>query len=392
VHSLKSFHLQCYISVTFDACLAAQSIGIHRDAHVFFAVIALIEVRHAFADRADACCAKSVPAAGVFHRNIIIECDLENGLSVRRIDRHHLGAEGEGNFGHENWRVLRRSPGVKAPAHLFPSGKYRYHSGLMASSALLSVHDLHISIEGKEVVSGLSLEVRPGEVHAVMGPNGSGKSTLVNTLMGHPKYLVTDGSASFLGKDLLSIDAAKRAQAGLFLAFQYPKEIAGVSLRSFLFAAYNAQMAVRDPQSKKISPIKFRKFLEEQMRELHMDPSFAERFVNQGFSGGEKKKAEVLQLQILRPLLALLDETDSGLDIDALKVVAEGINTMRGPHFSAVLVTHYARLLEYIRPDHVHVMVGGKIVESGGMELAEKLEKNGYAEYGVKERGIELDM
>jgi len=246
---------------------------------------------------------------------------------------------------------------------------------------LLSLTSLHISIEGKPVVNGLSLTVRPGEIHAIMGPNGSGKSTLVNTLMGHPKYEVTGGSAEFHGADLLALPPSDRASRGLFLAFQYPKEIAGVTLRSFLFAAYKAQSAVRGDLPKIISPIKFKKMLEEKMKTLHMDAAFSERFLNKGFSGGEKKKAEVLQMSILQPHLALLDETDSGLDIDALKIVAEGVNAMRSPAFSAVLVTHYARLLDYIAPDRVHVMVKGKIVESGGMEIARKLEKEGYGAF-----------
>ncbi len=252
-------------------------------------------------------------------------------------------------------------------------------------SHLLSIKDLQISIEEKAVVQGLSLTVKPGEIHAIMGPNGSGKSTLVNTLMGHPKYEVTGGSAQMAGQDLLSLSASDRANLGLFLAFQYPKEIAGVTLRSFLFAAYKAQSAVREDLPKMISPIKFKKVLEEKMKELHMDAAFSERFLNKGFSGGEKKKAEVLQMSILKPRLALLDETDSGLDIDALKIVAEGVNAMRSKDFSAVIVTHYARLLDYVKPDHVHVMVKGRIVESGGMEVARKLEKEGYAKYGIAE-------
>ncbi len=252
-------------------------------------------------------------------------------------------------------------------------------------SSLLTIHNLRIAVEGTEVVHGLDLEVGTGEIHAIMGPNGSGKSTLVNTLMGHPKYTVEGGSAQLAGEELLDKEPWERAGLGLFLAFQYPKEIAGVSLRSFLFAAYNAQMGVRDPSQKKISPIKFKKFLEEKMKELSMDPSFADRSLNQGFSGGEKKKAEVLQLSILKPRLALLDETDSGLDIDALKIVSEGVNRMRSPDFSAIIVTHYARILGYINPDRIHVMVNGKIVESGGADLAHRLEREGYAKYGVKE-------
>lgn len=243
---------------------------------------------------------------------------------------------------------------------------------------LLNINDLHVSIDGKEILRGVSLALKEGELHAIMGPNGSGKSTLVQTLAGHPKYQVTEGSVIFRGKDLLAMKPHERAQCGLFLAFQYPREIAGVSLRSFLFAAYSAQLSARDKKYKKLSPLKFRKLLENAMKVLHMDPALAERSVNQGFSGGEKKKAEILQLTVLQPLLALLDETDSGLDIDALKIVAEGINAMRSPHFSTLLVTHYARILHYLKPDKVHVMVSGRIVESGGPALARKLEKEGY--------------
>ena len=252
-------------------------------------------------------------------------------------------------------------------------------------------------MEGKEILHGISLEVQKGEVHAIMGPNGSGKSTLAHTLMGHPKYIVTKGTVSFQGKDLLAMKPDERARSGLFLAFQYPRELAGVTFRSFLFAAYKACHA----DAKKISPIKFKKIIEEKMKALSMDPAFAERSVNQGFSGGEKKKAEILQLKVLEPMLALLDETDSGLDIDALKIVAEGVNSMRrprpspspSPSFSAIIVTHYARILEYITPDKIHIMVAGRIVESGGAELANRLEKEGYERFGEKKgvKHLELD-
>lgn len=255
---------------------------------------------------------------------------------------------------------------------------------------MLQISNLHISVDNTQIVKGIDLVINEGETHAIMGPNGSGKSTLVSALMGHPAYEITEGSVVFQGKDLLTLEPHERAQAGLFLAFQYPKEISGVTLRSFLFAAYKAQMAARHPGVNSASPIKFKALLEETMRRLHMDTAFAERFVNQGFSGGEKKKAEVLQMHILKPTLALLDETDSGLDVDALKIVAEGVNAMRGElgnreignsGFSSLIVTHYARILEYIKPDHVHVMVGGKIVESGGPEFAHQLEKSGYEKY-----------
>lgn len=253
---------------------------------------------------------------------------------------------------------------------------------------LLSIKNLHISVDQKEIIHGLSLDIASGEVHAIMGPNGSGKSTLVNALAGHPKYHITKGSVTFQGKDLLSLEAHDRAKLGLFLAMQYPKEIAGVSLRSFLFAAYKAQMTARDPAFTSASPVRFQKMLEREMQSLRMDTAFAERAVNKGFSGGEKKKSEVLQMRVLKPRLALLDETDSGLDVDALKTVAEGVESMRlpagqagGPDFSALIVTHYARILEYIIPDHIHVMVAGKIVESGGKELAQRLEKEGYQKF-----------
>lgn len=257
---------------------------------------------------------------------------------------------------------------------------------------LLSITGLRVSVEGTEIIRGLDLTIQDGEIHAVMGPNGSGKSTLANTLMGHPRYTVTAGSVLYQGKDLLTMKAHERAQAGMFLAFQYPKEIAGVSLRSFLFAACKAQTEARDPSKKIVSPIKFKKTLEESMIALHMDPAFAERPINKGFSGGEKKKAEVLQMHMLKPILALMDETDSGLDVDALKIVAEGVQAMRlsagqagSSAFSALVVTHYARILEYLKPDFVHVLVQGRLEESGGPELAYTLEKEGYAKYGVTE-------
>lgn len=251
-------------------------------------------------------------------------------------------------------------------------------------SALLVVKNLRASVEKTPIVKDLSLTVKTGEVHAIMGPNGSGKSTLVSTLMGHPKYALDGGTITFAGKNIAELPADERARLGMFLAFQYPKELAGVSLRSFLFAACDAQRQARDPAYRKMSPVKFKVQLEHEMKALHMDPTFAERSVNQGFSGGEKKKAEVLQMRLLKPRLALLDETDSGLDVDALKIVAEGVQSMRGKDFSAVIVTHYARLLEYIVPDVVHVMIAGTIVESGGPELALRLEKEGYAKYAKK--------
>ncbi len=252
---------------------------------------------------------------------------------------------------------------------------------------LLSIKDLHVSAGDREIVKGLSLTINEGETHAIMGPNGSGKSTLVNALMGHPAYEVTGGTIEFKGKDLLQMETFERARAGLFLAFQYPKEIAGVTLRSFLLAAAKARLG----EGEHLSPIAFAKQLKEHMASLHMDPAFAERSINKGFSGGEKKKAEILQLKVLQPSLALLDETDSGLDVDALKIVGEGVTSMKSSSFSCLIVTHYARILQLITPDHVHVMVAGKLVESGGPQLAHQLEKDGYAKYGVKE-GISLDV
>lgn len=261
---------------------------------------------------------------------------------------------------------------------------------------LLSIEDLRVEVHGKEVVKGLSLHIPAGEVHAIMGPNGSGKSSLVNALMGHPTYVVKGGTVTFDGKDLFTMEPHERAAAGLFLAFQYPREIAGVTLRSFLYAAHQAQAKARG--GKPMTVLQFKDVLLERMKALHMDPVFSERSLNQGFSGGEKKKAEVLQMEILRPRMALLDETDSGLDVDALKIVAEGVNALRetaaNPDgiagFSVLVVTHYARILRYLKPDRVHVMINGVIVESGGPDLAEKLEKHGYKAY-VSKIAIPLD-
>lgn len=245
---------------------------------------------------------------------------------------------------------------------------------------LLSVRNLCIAVGDREVVHDVDLDVRSGEIHAIMGPNGSGKSTFVQALMGSPRHPVTRGSISFLGTDVLALKADERACLGLFLAFQYPREVSGVTLRSFLYAAYRAQQKVRGRDAA-VSPLKFKKLLEACMSELRMNPLLAERSVNQGFSGGEKKKAEILQLKLLQPRLALLDETDSGLDVDALRVVADGVNALRSSHFSALLVTHYARILDCITPDYIHVMVGGRIVESGGPGLAQQLEKDGYKKW-----------
>lgn len=244
---------------------------------------------------------------------------------------------------------------------------------------LLSVKDLSVAVEGKEIVHGVDLSIQPGEVHAVMGPNGSGKSTLVYALMGHPHYQITKGTVRFAGHDLLVLPPDERARAGLFLALQYPREIAGVPLRNFLYAAYKQQITARGGRKKSL--LAFQNLLLKEAAALHLPLTFLDRPVNVGFSGGEKKKCEILQLRILRPLLALLDETDSGLDIDALRIVAKGVNSLRSPTFSAVLVTHYARLLKEIVPDAVHIMIDGRIVESGGPALAQRLEEEGYEKW-----------
>ena len=247
-------------------------------------------------------------------------------------------------------------------------------------SKVLQIDNLHASIDGKEILKGVTLTLRQGEVHALMGPNGSGKSTLSYALMGHPSYEVTGGSATIDGVDILEMEADDRAKAGLFLAFQYPTSIPGVTVANFL---RHAVTNVRNPERKEnedLMPMRdFRKELRAEMDELGMDAEFARRYLNEGFSGGEKKRAEVLQLAMLRPAFAILDETDSGLDIDAVRVVSEGVNRVAAKNGTGVLViTHYKRILEYIKPQFVHILLGGKIVESGGPELVDKLEAEGY--------------
>jgi Fe-S cluster assembly ATP-binding protein len=237
---------------------------------------------------------------------------------------------------------------------------------------MLKIENLRVEIDGNEIVKGLDLEVGKGEIHAIMGPNGSGKSTLANVLMGHPRYEVTDGSVTFEGEDVFELEADERAKLGMFLAFQYPSEVPGVSVANFLRTAVNS---VREEE---LSPMEMYRLLQEKMAVMQMDPKFAERYLNEGFSGGEKKRNEILQMLMLEPRLAIMDETDSGLDIDALQVVAKGVNELRGPEFSAVIITHYQRILRYIEPDHVHVMLDGRIVTSGGHELADVLEEKGY--------------
>jgi Fe-S cluster assembly ATP-binding protein len=238
---------------------------------------------------------------------------------------------------------------------------------------LLKIENLRAEIEDSgEILKGLDLEVNKGEIHAIMGPNGSGKSTLANVLMGHPRYKVTDGSVTFEGEDALELEPDERAKLGMFLAFQYPSEVPGVSVANFLRTAVNS---VREEE---LSPMDMYRLLQEKMKIMQMDIKFAERYLNEGFSGGEKKRNEILQMLMLDPKLAIMDETDSGLDIDALQVVAKGVNELRGPEFSAVIITHYQRILRYIEPDHVHVMLEGRIVTSGGKDLANELEEKGY--------------
>ena len=249
----------------------------------------------------------------------------------------------------------------------------------------LAVKDLHVSVEGKEILKGLSLEVRKGEVHALMGPNGSGKSTFANTLMGHPRYEVTSGDILFKGQSILEMEPDERSRSGLFMAFQYPVAIPGVTVANFLRTALNARLAPPEtngsgamPHRKGINPKEFRALLKEKMALLRVDESFAGRYLNDGFSGGEKKRAEILQMAVLKPEIAIMDETDSGLDIDALRVVSGGVNALAGPDLGVLLITHYQRILNYIKPHFVHVMVDGRIPISGGAELALELESKGY--------------
>ena len=236
----------------------------------------------------------------------------------------------------------------------------------------LRIARLQAAVETKEIIHDLSLTIEPGTVHALMGPNGSGKSTLANALMGHPKYVVTGGTVELDGQDITALPPDKKAKAGLFLSPQYPPEIAGVSVASFLRLAASAARGAM------LNPIEFQKELYAAMDALHIDRSFAIRHLNVGFSGGEKKRLEILQLMLLHPTYAVLDETDSGLDVDALKTVADGINRFRGAARGVLLITHYNRILEYVRPDYVHIMKEGKIIQSGGKDLATEVEKNGY--------------
>jgi len=247
------------------------------------------------------------------------------------------------------------------------------------AQATLKIDDLRVEVGGKLILKGVSLEIRQGEIHAIMGPNGSGKSTLAYALMGHPGYEVVGGTATINGVDLLELAPNERAKAGVFLAFQYPTAIPGVTVANFLrHAVTNIRVPNRKEGAELIPMREFRKELREEMGKLEMDPEFARRYLNDGFSGGEKKRAEILQLSLLRPKFAILDETDSGLDIDALKTVSEGVNRLSGPEMGVLVITHYQRLLNYIKPQFVHVMLAGRLVESGGADLALALEEKGY--------------
>lgn len=246
-------------------------------------------------------------------------------------------------------------------------------------TAALEIKNLHASVSGQEILKGIDLLVKQGEIHALMGPNGSGKSTLAYTLAGHPAYEATAGEVIFDGQDLLELEADERSRAGLFLAFQYPVAVPGVTLAKFLRQAINSRYQADDPDSKGISIPAFRRLLKEKMSLLDMDQKFAGRYLNDGFSGGEKKRAEILQMATLAPKISIMDETDSGLDIDALRIVAEGAGSLRDSiNMGVLVITHYQRILNYIKPDFVHIMLDGRIVESGGPELALKLEESGY--------------
>jgi len=242
----------------------------------------------------------------------------------------------------------------------------------------LMIRNLHAGINGQEILKGVDLTVKQGEVHALMGPNGTGKSTLAYILMGHPAYEVFEGEVIFKGENILELDPDQRAHMGIFLAFQYPVAIPGVTVANFLRTALNSHRRAVNPQDKGVPIPEFRKMLKQEMDLLKMDHSFAGRYLNEGFSGGEKKRAEILQMAALKPEIAVLDETDSGLDIDALRIVADGVNTLRGPNLGVLVITHYQRILNYIKPEFVHIMLGGRIVESGGADLALHLEEHGY--------------
>ncbi len=245
-------------------------------------------------------------------------------------------------------------------------------------TASLEIRDLHVNVEDKPILKGVNLVVKQGETHALMGPNGSGKSTLAYTLMGHPAYEVTGGEIIFEGQNLLEMEPDQRSKLGLFLAFQYPVVIPGVTLANFLRQAVNARRKDKNPEDKGMPIPEFRRMLKDRMDFLQMNHDFAGRYLNDGFSGGEKKRAEILQMAVLEPKIAVLDETDSGLDIDALRIVSEGVNKLSGPQMGVLVITHYQRILNYVKPEFVHIMLNGQIAESGGPELALHLEEAGY--------------
>jgi Fe-S cluster assembly ATP-binding protein len=252
----------------------------------------------------------------------------------------------------------------------------------------LSIRNLHASIDGAEILRGVDLDLDRGSVHAIMGPNGSGKSTLAHVLMGHPAYEVTEGTVTFNDTDVLELAPDERSRLGIFLAFQYPSAIPGVTVANFLRMAVNAHRRTDDGEANPIRIPEFRKLLQENMEMLKIDRSMTSRYLNDGFSGGEKKRVEILQMALLKPSLAIMDETDSGLDIDALRIVSDGVNQLSGPEMGVLVITHYSRLLRYITPDVIHVLVDGRIVRTGGAELADELERDGYAPYGIDEEAV----
>ncbi|GIV18925.1 MAG: ABC transporter ATP-binding protein [Armatimonadota bacterium] len=252
----------------------------------------------------------------------------------------------------------------------------------MSQPPLLEIRDLHVAVDGKEILKGVSLTIHRGEIHALMGRNGSGKSTLAATLMGHPRYEVTRGEVLFEGRNLLEMEVDERARAGIFLAFQYPVAIPGVSVANFL------RSALKSLRGEEMSAREFRTALKEEFKALHMPDSFGSRYVNEGFSGGEKKRLEIVQMGLIKPKLAILDETDSGLDIDGVRIVSENVNRIAGEDTGVLLITHYQRILRYIRPHFVHVMVGGRIIRSGDESLAHELEQRGY-DWLLREAGVE---
>lgn len=257
-------------------------------------------------------------------------------------------------------------------------------------TATLEIRNLHARVEGSEgeILRGVNLTIKAGEVHALMGPNGSGKSTLANVLLGNPTYEVLDGEILFNGENVLEMEPDERSRAGLFLAFQYPVAIPGVTLANFLRHAINARLKAKDPESKGIAIPEFTRMMRQKMQMLGIDSSFAGRYLNEGFSGGEKKRAEVLQMAVLEPQMVILDETDSGLDIDALRIVAEGVNKLMSDQMGALVITHYQRLLNYIKPHYVHILFHGRVAESGGPELALQLEEEGYDRFRAKHAAL----